>query len=146
MLIIIRSSGQVLCRGIPAIVSAGQETVPHRAPEALAELPPASLNALTILLETWHRIAENSPTNGMDAMALAVAVAPCLAWNPPPGKEARKVVTFIKCGYGVHHIASALLKLSTQYIRSPFFAPLRSPLDLLNVQGRSRLKLLAKYF
>lgn len=78
-------------RGIPAIVAAGQDTVPHKAPDALAELPPASLNALTLLLETWHRVAENSTANGMDAMAIAVAVAPCLAWNPPAGKEARKV-------------------------------------------------------
>lgn len=72
-------------------MSAGQDTIPHKAPAALAELPPASLNALTILLETWHRIAENSASNGMDAMALAVALTPCLAWNPPAGKEARKV-------------------------------------------------------
>lgn len=71
-------------------MAAGQETVPHKAPDALAELPPASLNALTLLLETWHRVAENSSANGMDAMAIAVAVAPCLAWNPPAGKEARK--------------------------------------------------------
>ena len=78
-------------RGIPAIVAAGQDTVPHKAPDALAELPPPSLNALTLLLETWHRVAENSAANGMDAMAIAVAVAPCLAWSPPAGKEARKV-------------------------------------------------------
>lgn len=79
-----------LCRCLPAIISAGQDTVPNRTPEALAELPAASLNALTILLETWHRISENSAANGMDSRALAVAVTPCLAWNPPIGKEARK--------------------------------------------------------
>ena len=93
-------SSRLSVRGIPAIVAAGQETVPHKAPDALAELPPANLNALTLLLELWHRVAENSTANGMDAMAIAVAVAPCLAWNPPAGKEARKVrpKELIECG------------------------------------------------
>lgn len=89
-------SSQLMCmlgnaRCLPDIIAAGQETVPKKTLDALAELPAASLNALTILLETWHRIAENSAANGMDARALAVAVTPCLAWNPPIAKEARKV-------------------------------------------------------
>ena len=57
----------------------------------MAELPAANLNALTMLLETWHRVAENCAANGMDARAIAVSVAPCLAWNPPPAKDAKRV-------------------------------------------------------
>ena len=65
--------------------------MPRRTPEALAELPAASLNSLTILLETWHRVAEHSAETGMDARALAVCVAPCLAWNPPLTRDLKKV-------------------------------------------------------
>ena len=43
------------CRALPAVIAAGQEAVPVHAPEALAELPAASLNSLSVLLEVWHR-------------------------------------------------------------------------------------------
>lgn len=55
-------------------------------PLAAQELPAANLNALWILLETLNRIAADAAENEMDARALAAALAPTLAWHPPPPK------------------------------------------------------------
>ena len=37
------------------------------------------------------RVAANAAENEMDAHALAMSVAPCLAWLPPPHHERRRV-------------------------------------------------------
>ncbi len=57
----------------------------------LQDLPAANLNALWLLLETLNRVAADAAENEMDARALATAVAPCLAWHPPPPKTLSQV-------------------------------------------------------
>ena len=57
----------------------------------MQELPAANLNALWILLETLNRIAAEAAENEMDARALAAALAPTLAWHPPPPKTLSQV-------------------------------------------------------
>lgn len=55
------------------------------------ELPAANLNALWLLLETCNRVAAEAATNEMDARALSAALAPVLAWHPPPPKTLSQV-------------------------------------------------------
>lgn len=57
----------------------------------LQDLPAANLNALWLLLETLNRVAADAAENEMDARALAAALAPCLAWHPPPPKTLSQV-------------------------------------------------------
>ena len=45
--------------------------------------------ARQVLLELLHRVAAHASANGMDAGALGEALAPCLAWQPPPPRKAR---------------------------------------------------------
>ncbi len=59
----------------------------------MQELPAANLNALWILLETLNRIAAEASENEMDARALAAAVAPTMAWHPPPPNTLAQVRT-----------------------------------------------------
>ena len=96
----------IWCRGVAALVESGRSSPPHDVQGAFGELPTASLNALFVLLETWHRVAENSSANGMDAMAIAVAVAPCLAWSPPPTADNRKVplIKIWPCNCTTHRV------------------------------------------
>lgn len=42
------------------------------------------MNSFTVLLELAHRVSGNAAVNEMDAGALAAALAPCVAWHPPP--------------------------------------------------------------
>lgn len=44
-----------------------------------------------ILLETLHRVASNAAENEMDAHALGLSLAHCVAWHPPPQSERRRV-------------------------------------------------------
>ena len=37
------------------------------------------------------RVAGNAAENEMDANALALSLAPCIAWHPPPQSERRRV-------------------------------------------------------
>ena len=68
---------------MPELLEAGA-TTPSRASSKVAELPPANKATLQLLLETLHRVAGNAVHNGMDAAALGTALAPYLAWLPPP--------------------------------------------------------------
>mmetsp|Transcript_19495 Transcript_19495/g.58933 ORF Transcript_19495/g.58933 Transcript_19495/m.58933 type:complete len:381 (-) Transcript_19495:390-1532(-) len=73
---------------LPAITEAGEISADTAAlaPPLLMELPAANLNALWILLELLNRVAAEAADNDMDARALAAALAPTLAWHPPPPK------------------------------------------------------------
>ncbi|BDA48237.1 probable rho GTPase-activating protein 12 [Coccomyxa sp. Obi] len=77
---------------LPHFIQAGLES-PSRSAIILSELPAPNQNSLQVLLEALHRVAANAAENEMDAHALALSVAPCLAWHPPPHHERRK-------GYG----------------------------------------------
>ena len=39
----------------------------------------------------YYRVASNAAENEMDAHALALSLAPCIAWHPPPQSERRRV-------------------------------------------------------
>lgn len=82
-------TGGFACRLMPELLEAGA-TMPSRASSKVAELPPANKATLQLLLETLHRVAGNAVHNGMDAAALGTALAPYLAWLPPP-KPSSKV-------------------------------------------------------
>jgi RhoGAP domain len=56
----------------------------------LQELPAANLNALWLLLELGNRVAAEAAINEMDARSLSAALAPVLAWHPPPPKTLEK--------------------------------------------------------
>ncbi|KAK9866998.1 hypothetical protein WJX84_001595 [Apatococcus fuscideae] len=68
---------------MPDLLEAGA-TSPARTTMTVLELPPANKATLQLLLETLHRVAGNAVHNGMDAAALGTALAPYLAWLPPP--------------------------------------------------------------
>jgi len=51
-----------------------------------------------VLLDLLHRVATRSSVNGMDAAALADALAPCLAWQPPPPRKARARTAVARLG------------------------------------------------
>jgi hypothetical protein len=73
---------------LPSFVDAGgiSSDTAALAPPLLMDLPATNLNALWLLLETLNRVAADAAENEMDARALAAALAPSLAWHPPPPK------------------------------------------------------------
>jgi hypothetical protein len=77
---------------LPGIAEAGAISADTAAlaPPLLMELPAANLNALWLLLELCNRIASEAATNEMDARSLSSALAPVLAWHPPPPKTLEK--------------------------------------------------------
>ena len=64
-----------------------------RPPQLAADQGGAAAAVVQILLETLYRVAGNAAENEMDARALALSVAPCLAWHAPPGSDRRRVRT-----------------------------------------------------
>lgn len=52
----------------------------------VAQMPAANANSLRLLLEVCHYVNLNAADTEMDALALAQALAPCVAWLPPAFK------------------------------------------------------------
>ncbi|KAF8068385.1 VPS11 [Scenedesmus sp. PABB004] len=54
----------------------------------VAALPAANAGALRVLMQAAACVNEAAAKNEMDAQALAEALAPCIAWKPPPRPQA----------------------------------------------------------
>ncbi|KAI8474065.1 MAG: Rho GTPase activation protein [Monoraphidium minutum] len=70
-------------RLLPDWISAAADLDPARVDGLLDALPAANFNVLRLLLETAHYVHANAADTDMDALALAQALAPCIAWLPP---------------------------------------------------------------
>ena len=60
-----------------------------------------------MLLELWQRVASRSEQTGMDAAALAEAVAPCMAWEVPLQHATAQVATRFTSSEPSRHSSSA---------------------------------------
>ncbi|KAF6259420.1 Rho GTPase activation protein [Scenedesmus sp. NREL 46B-D3] len=69
-------------RLLPQWVAAGD--CPASAGALVQQMPPANANALRLLVQTCSYMNEQAAVNEMDSQALAEALAPVLAWKPPP--------------------------------------------------------------
>ncbi|KIZ05711.1 hypothetical protein MNEG_2243 [Monoraphidium neglectum] len=78
-------------RLLPDWITAAADLDSGRVDALLAALPAANANVLRLLLEVAYYVNGNAADTEMDSLALAQALAPCVAWLPPALKPARPV-------------------------------------------------------